>query len=77
MDGLIPFIEKVLRQEAMHVSIGYSKITDWTVHIYKQGCGKNGKDLKICYVQDPDAEYALSKAKVLLMEWLSENRGGY
>ncbi len=77
MDGLIPFIEKILKYEALHVDIGYGKITDWTVHIYKQGCGENGKDLEICFVQDCDAEYAFSKAKVLLMDWMSENRGGY
>lgn len=61
----------------MHLEIGYNRVTDWCIDVYKRGCGENGKDLKILSVQDCDAKLAFARAQVELKEWLSENEGGY
>ena len=61
----------------MHLEVTYSKVCDWMIYIYKQGCGENGSDLKILDVQDCDIDLCFARAQVELKEWLSENNGGY
>ena len=61
----------------MHLEIGYNKVTDWCIYIYKHGCGENGKDLVIVNVSDCDMELCFARAQAQLKEWLLENKGEY
>ena len=74
---VVKFFDDKTHDYPMHLEIYYSKICDWRIYIYKQGCGENDKDLEICFVQDGDMELAFAKAYVQLKEWLIENNGGY
>lgn len=77
MDDFLIFFNSIVHDYPMHLEIYYSKIMDWCIHIYKKGCGENGKDLEILSVQSCDMQLAFAKAQVELKEWLSENNGGY
>ncbi len=77
MGDFLKFFDTVIGREPMHLRISYSKITDYTVQIWKKGCAENGGDIVICDVQDCDLSYCLAKAEVLLKEWLIRARGGY
>ena len=77
MNDFIRFFDEQVRSYPMHLEIYYSKITDWSIRIYKKGCADDGGDLKILYVQDGDVDLAFAKAQVQLKEWLLENVGGY
>lgn len=84
MNDFLKFVDEKRRVFPMHVKIGYSKICDWTIYIYKAGCAKNypssessGDDAVIVYEQDIDMELCFAKAHVALKEWLLENEGGY
>lgn len=84
MSDFLKFLNEKLKYLPMHVEVGYSKICDWTIYIYKQGCAKdypdsskNGEDAIIVYEQDSDMELCFAKAHVALKEWLLENEGGY
>ena len=77
MNDFIRFFDEKVRNYPMHLEIYYSKITDWSIRIYKKGCADDGGDLKILYVQDGDVDLAFAKAQVQLKEWLLENVGGY
>ena len=77
MNDFLKFFDDKTHDYPMHLEIYYSKICDWRIYIYKQGCGENDKDLEICFVQDGDMELAFAKAYVQLKEWLIENNGGY
>ena len=77
MADFLKFFDDKKSDYPMHLEIGYCKICDWSIHIYKRGCGKNGGDLEIVNVQECDMELCFAKAQVELKEWLSENNGGY
>ena len=84
MSDFLKFLDEKLKYFPMHVEIGYSKICDWTIYIYKQGCAKDypesnksGDDAVIVNVSACDMELCFAKAHVELKEWLSENEGGY
>ena len=77
MNEFLKFFDEMAKKYPMHLSIGYSKVVDWNIYIYKKGCGENGKDLVIVDVQDCDMELAFAKAQVELKEWLCDNEGGY
>lgn len=77
MSDFLRFFDEKAASYPMHLEIYYSKITDWSIIIYKKSCGENGKDLSICQVQDIDMELCFAKAHVELKEWLFENEGGY
>jgi hypothetical protein len=77
MNEFIKFFDEKRQYYPMHLEIYYSKIMDWCIRVYKKGCGENGSDLKILYVQHCDVELAFAKAQVELKEWLLENEGGY
>ena len=61
----------------MHLELFYSKTVDWCLHIYKRGCGENGKDLEIFNEQSCDLSYLLAKGEVAIKDWLLKNNGGY
>ena len=77
MNDFLLFFDEKIHSYPMHLEISYSKICDWTIHVYKKGCGENGTDLEILFVQSCDIEYAFAKAQVILKDFLSENNGGY
>lgn len=77
MNDFLKFFAEQIKAYPMHLEIGYNKVSDWTIYIYKRGCGENGKDLEIVDVSDPDMELCFAKAQVQLKEWLSEHEGGY
>ena len=84
MNDFLKFLEEKLNVFPMHVDIGYNKICDWTIYIYKRGCAsdypnsrKSGNDAVIVDVQDSDMELCFARAHVALKEWLLENESGY
>lgn len=84
MQDFLKFLESQLLDFPMHVQIGYSKICDWSIRVYKKGCAndypnskRDGEDAIIVNVQDSDMELAFARAHIELKEWLSENCGGY
>ena len=77
MKEFIKFFDEKIQYYPMHLEIYYSKITDWSIRVYKKGCGENGNDLEILYVQNCDVELVFAKAQVELKEWLLDNEGGY
>ena len=77
MNDFLRFFNKIVEDYPMHLKIGYNKVADWWIYIYKRKCGENGKDLVIVNVSDCDMELCFARAQVQLKEWLSENEGGY
>lgn len=77
MNDFLRFFNKIVEDYPMHLEIGYNKVADWGIYIYKRKCGENGKDLVIVNVSDCDMELCFARAQVQLKEWLSENEGGY
>lgn len=77
MSEFLKFFEQKSKNYPMHLEIGYNKVADWGIHIYKRGCGNGGKDLEIVNVSGCDMELCFAKAHVELKEWLLENEGGY
>ena len=84
MNDFLKFLDEKLKYFPMHVEIGYNKICDWTIYIYKQGCAddypkspKSGNDAVIVDEQDSDMELCFARAHVALKEWLLENESGY
>lgn len=84
MYDFLRFLNEKCRDFPMHAEIGYNKITDWCIYIYKKGCAddypnseKSGKDAVIVNVQDSDMELCFARAHIALKEWLLENEGGY
>ena len=77
MNEFLKFFDEKAKSYPMHLEIYYSKIIDWSINVYKKGCGENGSDLKILYVQHCDIELAFAKAYVELKEWLLKHNGGY
>lgn len=84
MSDFLIFIDDLVHRFPLHVSITYSKTTDWEVYIYKKNCAeeypdslKDGNDAVLCHVQSGDIEYAFAQAQVEVKNWLIENEGGY
>lgn len=77
MSDFLKFFAEKVRYYPMHLEVYYSKITDWSIHVWRNGTGDNGEDEEIVFVQGCDAELVFAKAQVELKEWLSEHEGGY
>ena len=84
MSEFLKYVDDLRHGFPVHVSINYSKITDWTIKIYKKGCAidypealHDGNDVILVNVYDCDMELCFAKAHVALKEWLSEYEGGY
>ena len=77
MNDFLIFFDEQIKAYPMHLEIGYNKVSDWTIYVYKRGRGENGKDLEIVDVSDQDMGLCFAKAQVQLKEWLSEHEGGY
>lgn len=77
MQDFLQFFKSVVADYPMHLQIGYSKICDWTIHIYKKGCADDGGDLPIVNVGDCDMELCFAKAHVEFKNWLIKNLSGY
>ena len=84
MNEFLLFCDQKKRYFPMHLEISYSKITDYMILVYKQGCAADypnskhdGDDAILVRVQDNDIELCFAKAHVALKEWLLENDGGY
>ena len=84
MDDFLQFFNKKAHNFPMHLEIYYSKIMDWCITIYKQGCAndypnspRNGDDALIVQEQDWDMELCFAKAHVALKKWLVDNTNGY
>lgn len=84
MDDFLKFLNKKLHDFPMHVEIGYNKICDWTIYIYKKGCANDypnsdhrGDDVIVVFEQGGDMELCFAKAHVALKNWLMENEDGY
>lgn len=84
MQDFLKFLDEKLQEFPMHVNIGYSKICDWNIYVYKKGCiddypncKRDGENVVIVNVQDCDMELAFAKAHIELKKWLLENCGGY
>lgn len=76
MGDFLKYFNKVVRDYPMHLEIYYSKITEWSIRIWRKGCGENGKDIEIFNDQGYcNAEYLFAKAHVALVDWLSDNEG--
>jgi len=84
MSDFFRFLAELVKDFPLHVEIGYNKIADWCICIYKRGCAddypnspRNGNDAILVDVQDSDLEFACAKAHVDLKQWLCEHNGGY
>lgn len=77
MTEFLKFFDEKVKTYPMHMEICYSKVMDWTIYVYRLGCGENGEILVLVDVQDCDMELAFAKAQVQLKNWFLENEGGY
>ena len=73
------FFDHVRIITPLHLDIYYSKNLDYVVKIWKKGYNEDGSDLEICNVQSFDIDYALTKAKLMLMDYMlnKDPAGGY
>lgn len=84
MNEFLTFFDNKKQYFPMHLEITYSKVTDYTILIYKKGCASDfpesdceGNDVNILCVQDCDIELCFAKAHVALKEWFLKYNGGY
>ena len=84
MTEFLKFLDDLVKRFPLHVEIGYNKIADWYIEIYKRGCAddypnslRSGNDAVLVSVQDADMELAFARAYVDLKTWLCDNNGGY
>lgn len=86
MEDFLKFMEELGERFPFHMDIHYSKIMDWCIVVYKEGCASSyprsrttngGRDALICDVQDCDMALCFARAHVAVKEWLLENEGGY
>ena len=84
MNEFLLFLDQLTSWYPVHVEIYYSKIMDWCITIYKEGCAKDypnsqhkGDSAILVQEQDLDMLLCFAKAHVALKTWLTENRGGY
>lgn len=40
MNDFLRFFNKIVADYPMHLEIGYNKVADWGIYIYKRGCGE-------------------------------------
>ena len=76
-DFLKFFNEQISYGYYMHLEIGYNKIADYCIRVYRKGAGPKGEDVEMVWVQDSDIELAFAKAYVQLKEWMRNHRGDY
>lgn len=83
-DEFMRFFDEKAKSFPMHLEIGYNKVADYGILIYKRGCAadypkarKRGEDVIICQEESCDVELVFAKAYVALKEWLAEFEGGY
>lgn len=77
MNDFLKFFAEKVKHYPMHIEVYYSKITDWSIHVWRKGTGSGGENEEILNIQDCDAELAFAKAQVELKSWLLEHEGGY
>ena len=84
MNEFLKFVNDLHSRFPVHMEIYLSRIMDWNITIYKQGCAKDypnsahdGDDAILVQVQNSDMEFCFAAAHVMLKEWLIENCGGY
>ena len=85
MNDFLHFIDELTDHFPVHLEIYYSKIMDWCITVYKQGCAEDypdspkneNDDAILCEVQDCDMELAFAKAHVAVKEWLCKFNDGY
>lgn len=84
MNEFLKFFDDKVNTFPMHLEIGYYKISDWTIRVYKKGCAEDykqseryGSDAIIVNVQSNDVEYVFAAAQLDLKMWLLDNCDGY
>lgn len=84
MNEFLLFLNELCSRFPVHVEIYYSKIMDWCIKVWKEGCASDypnspheGDHAVLVEEQDLDMQLCFAKAHVALKEWLRENRGGY
>ena len=84
MNEFLKFFDEKVRDFPMHMEIYYSKIMDWSIKIWKEGCKTDfpgavceGDDVIIVFAQDLDLELCFAQAHVALKSWLRDYMGGY
>ena len=77
MNEFLVFFRDVVKHYPMHLEIAYSKTIDWSITVWRKGCGKHGEDAVILNIQNCDMEFAFAKAQIELKEWLLSHEGGY
>lgn len=84
MNEFLKFFDEKARDFPMHMEIYYSKIMDWSIKVWKEGCKSDypdamfsGDDVIILHVQDHDLELCFAEAQVRLKNWLRMHTGGY
>ena len=84
MSDFLQFFDKLAHNFPLHMEIYYSRVMDWCIKIWKEGCAKDypdstheGDDAILVNVQSCDLELCFAMAHVALKEWMSEHNGGY
>lgn len=84
MNEFLLFFDEKTMDFPMHLEIYYSKIMDWSIRVWKEGCKKDfpkalseGDDVIIVSEQDLDLDLCFAKAHVAIKEWFIEHMGGY
>lgn len=84
MSEFLNFFNEKAKSFPMHLEIGYNKVADWGILIYKKGGAadypgavSDGDDVIICRVSGSDMGLVFAKAQIALKEWLLEYEGGY
>lgn len=84
MCDFLKFMDELAHNFPVHVEIYYSKIMDWCITVYKEGCARDypesprhEDDAILCQVEDLDMELCFAKAHVAVKEWMREHKGGY
>ena len=76
-DFLRFFDSKVSSGYHMRLEIGYNKVADYCIRVWRKGTGPNGEDQELAWAEDCDIELAFAQAHVQLKKWLRDNEGGY
>lgn len=71
------FDELIDRGYYMHLDIGYNKVADYCIKVWRKGVGPNNEDIELAWAQEIDMELAFAKAYVQLKKYLLEHEGGY
>ena len=73
----LQWFDEVVGSTPMHFELTYSKTTDWFIHIWRKGTGKDGADEVIVGCQDIDLSLLFAQAEVAVKEYLIKTNGGY